>query len=114
MMILSQLMESKDLSVELKSDNPSRMVLCGTYGEEIHKAFRVTRQGLRWRFQHLFGDIYIRAFETILLVEKTFGTQLREYAIRISKERYALRQEIENSGFQSADELFAKSNGDQK
>ncbi len=113
-MILSQLMESKDLSVELKPDNPSRMVLCGTYGEEIHKAFRVTRQGLRWRFQHLFGDIYIRAFETILLVEKTFGTQLREYAIRISKERYALRQEIENSGFQSADKLFAKSNGGQK
>jgi len=90
------------------------MVLCGTYGEEIHKAFRMTRQGVRWRFQHLLGDIYIRAFETILLVEKTFGTQLREYAIRISKERYALRQEIENSGFQSADELFAKSNGDQK
>jgi hypothetical protein len=114
MRILSQLMDSKDLSVELKPDNPSRMVLCGTYGEKIHKTFRMTRQGVRWRFQHLFGDIYIKAFETILLIEKTFGTQLREYAIRISQERYELRQKIENSGFQNADEFFAKNTGDQQ
>ncbi len=107
-------MDSKDLSVELRPDNPSRMILKGTYGEKIHKAFRMTRQGVRWRFQHLFGDIYIRAFEVILLIEKTFGTQLREYAIRISRERYAFRQEIENSGFQNADEYVTKSTGDQK
>ena len=113
MRILSQLMDSKDLSVELKPGDPSYMVLRGTYGEKIHKAFRVTRQGLRWRFQHVFGDIYIKAFETILLIEKTFGTQLREYAIRISQERYALRKEIENIGFQNADEYVTKNTGDQ-
>ena len=89
------------------------MVLCGTYGEKIHKSFRMTRQGVRWRFQHLFGDIYIRAFETILLIEKTFGTQLREYAIRISRERYELRKKIETIGFQNGDELLAKRTGDQ-
>jgi hypothetical protein len=33
------------------------------------------------------------------------GTQLRDYALRISRERYALRQEILQSGFQSADTL---------
>jgi hypothetical protein len=75
------------------------MVLKGTYGEKIHKTFGVTRQGVRWRFQHLFGMAYVRAFETIMFVEKNFGSQLRDYAIRISKERYALRQRTLQTGF---------------
>ena len=90
---LKKLMESKDLWVELKPNSPSYMVLKGTYGEKIHKTFRVTRQGVRWRFQRLFNHVYVEAFLTILMIEKIFGTQLREYAIKISKERYALRQE---------------------
>jgi len=57
-----------------------------------------------WRFWRLFNDIYISAFETILFIERVFGTQLREHAIRISKERYALRQETVHTGFQSAAE----------
>ena len=92
------LMESKDLWVELKPDDPSYMVLKGTYGEKIHKTFKVTRQGVRWRFQRLFSKVYVEAFETILMIEKTFGTQLREYAIRISKEKYALRKEAQRRG----------------
>jgi len=78
------------------------MVLKGTYGEKIHKTFRTTRQGVRWRFQRLFNFVYAEAFETILFIEKIFGSQLREHAIRISKERYALRREVLNRGFQSA------------
>ena len=101
-------MESKDLWVELKPDRPSYMVLKGTYGEKIHKAFRMTRQGVRWRFQRLFNDIYVSSFETILFIEKTFGPQLREHAVRISKERYDLRQEITKNGFQSADSLVPR------
>ena len=108
---LKQLMDSRELSVELKPDRPSRMVLRGTYGERIHRAFRMTRQGVRWRFWRLFNDIYVSAFETILFIERTFGTQLRDHAIRISKERYELRQEIMQSGFQSADTLVPKSAG---
>ena len=104
-------MESKDLSVELKPDRPSRMVLRGTYGEGIHRAFRMTRQGVRWRFWRLFNDIYVSAFETILFVEKTFGTQLRDHAIRISKERYALRQEASQVGFTSANALQQSEEG---
>ncbi len=85
------------------------MILRGTYGEKIHKAFRMTRQGVRWRFWRLFNDdIYVSAFETILFVERMFGTQFREHAIRISKERYALRQEAANSGFQSAATLASE------
>ena len=101
-------MESKELWVELRPGKPSYMVLRGTYGDRIHETFKMTRQGVRWRFQRLLGDIYISAFESILLMEKTFGTQLREHAMRISRERYDLRQQITENGFQSADSLVPR------
>ena len=87
---LQRLMESRDLWVELKPETPSYMVLRGTYGEKVHQAFRMSRQGVRWRFQRLFNDVYVSTFETILFIEKTFSTQLRKHAIRISKERSLL------------------------
>ena len=77
------------------------MVLKGTYGNKIHKTFRITRQGVRWRFQRLFNHVYVEAFLTILMIEKIFGTQLRDYAMRISKERYALRQEALHRSIES-------------
>jgi hypothetical protein len=98
-------MESKDLWVELKPGSPSYMVLKGTYGEKIHQTFRMSRQGVRWRFQRLFNHVYVEAFETILMIEKTFGTQLREHAIRISRERYEARREAAGEGFQTADTI---------
>jgi hypothetical protein len=101
-------MESKDLWVELKPDRPSYMVLKGTYGEKIHKTFRMTRQGVRWRFQRLFCHVYVEAFETILMIEKTFGTELREHAVRISRERYEVRREILKEGFQPARDITQK------
>lgn len=39
------------------------------------------------------------------MIEKIFGTQLREYAVRISGEKYELREEIVNQGFESASDL---------
>ncbi|MFC1766582.1 hypothetical protein ACFL6U_31455 [Planctomycetota bacterium] len=102
---LKGLMASKDLRVELKPGQPSTMVLKGTYGQKIEKAFGVTRQGVRWRFQHVFCMAYVRAFETILFIEKIFGTQLRDYAIRISRERYALRQRTQCTPFKNASDL---------
>jgi hypothetical protein len=108
---LRELMESKDLSVDLRGDRPSYMVLRGTYGEKIHQTFRMSRQGVRWRFQRLLNDIYVSAFETILVVEKTFGTQLRDHALRISKERYALRQQVSRGDLRSADTVAAKHQG---
>lgn len=101
-------MESKDLSVDLRPGRPSYMVLRGTYRETIHKAFHMTRQGVRWRFQRLLGDVYVSAFESILFIERIFGTQLREHAIRISKERYQMRQQIAENSFQSADSLISR------
>ena len=105
--ILKQLLKSKDLSVELKPGRPSYLVLRGTYGERIHKAFRTTRQGVRWRFARIM-DQYISSFESILFIEQIFGTQLRDNAIRISKERYALRQQVAENGFQTADSLISR------
>jgi hypothetical protein len=93
-------MDSKDLWVQLKPGEPSRMILKGTYGDKIHETFGITRQGVRWRFHHLFSQAYVKAFETIMFIEKIFGTQLRDYAIRISKERYALRQKALQTGFE--------------
>ncbi len=102
---LKQLMESKDLWVELKPDRPSYMVLKGTYGERLHRSFRMSRQGVRWRFQRLLNEIYVSSFETIIFVERIFGTQLRGHAIRISKERHVLHQEACRGGFVSAETL---------
>lgn len=101
-------MESHELQVELRPGKPSYMVLRGTYGDHIDKAFHMTRQGVRWRFQRLFNDIYVSSFESIMFLEKIFGPQLREHAVRISKERYELRQQIAQNSFQSADSLLPR------
>ena len=105
---LKRLMDSEELRVEFKAGQLSRMVLKGTYGEKIHHTFGVTRQGVRWRFQRLFGQVYVEAFLMILMIEKTFGTHLRDYAIRISKDRYALYQNTNHGSFQPADTLIPK------
>ncbi len=105
---LKRLMESKDLWVEYASGHPGYMVLRGTYGAKVHQAFRMSRQGVRWRFQRLFNEVYVNAFETILFIEKIFGPQLREHAVRISQERYTCRQQHRQAEFQSADEVSRK------
>jgi hypothetical protein len=74
----------------------------------------MSRQGVRWRFQRLLGDVYVSAFESILFVEKTLGSQLRDHAVRISQERYALRQRLRESGFESADALAHRREAENK
>ena len=101
-------MESKDLWIELRPGRPSSLVLKGTYGEKVHQSFRMSRQGVRWRFHRVFSEMYVSAFETILFIEKAFGTQLRDHAIRISKERYDERQKWRENGFQGADSLTSR------
>ena len=106
LMKLKNLVDSRDLWIELKIDRPSYMVLKGTYGEKVHTVFGMTRQGVRWRFQRVFSDIYVSAFESILTIEKTFGSSLRDNAIKISRQRHQFRQYIlRNQTFISADKL---------
>jgi hypothetical protein len=78
----------------------------GIYEEQRITVFVI--QGVRWRFQRLFCQVYMEAFEKILLIEKILGTELREFAVSISKERYELRWEVLNKGYRSAGDIKKK------
>jgi len=67
-------------------------------GDHIERHFGVTRQGVRWRFQRLFNDIYVEAYERIWWIESHFGTELRQHAIAIAKERIELRRRAQKMG----------------
>jgi hypothetical protein len=93
------LLDSKDLAIELKYDGFTRFVLRHNYGDRIENKFKMTRQGVRWRFQRLFNEIYINAYLALFWIESNFGTELRQKALEIAKERVELRkkaQKIEN------------------
>ena len=88
---LKMLIQEKDLKIELKEDGLKRFVLRKNYGDKIEKIFGLTRQGIRWRFHRLFGDIYVSAYTTIYWVETMLGTELRAMALEIAKQRVELR-----------------------
>ena len=92
------LLDSKDLSIELKYDGLKRFVLRQNYGDKIEGAFKVSRQGIRWRFQRLFSEIYVNAYLVIFWIESNFGTDLRQMAIEIAKERVELRKKSKTMG----------------
>lgn len=87
---LRSLMDERQLRVELKDDGMLRLVLRQNYGDRIQKTFGVTRQGVRWRFNHVFNDIYVNALVTLLLVESQFGTELRQQAMEVARRRAEL------------------------
>ena len=89
---LKVLLESKELSIELKKDGVKRLVLRQNYGDKIESEFNLTRQGVRWRFQRLFSEIYIESYLAIYWIESNFGTELRQMAMEIAKERVELRK----------------------
>ena len=95
---LKPLFDTKDLNIELKKDGLKRLVLRQNYGDRITSNFGVTRQGVRWRFQRLFNEIYVESYEAIYFIESLFGTELRQKAMEIAKERVALRREAQKRG----------------
>ena len=95
---LKLLLESKDLSVEMKEDGYKRLVLKQNYGDKIESCFRMSRQGVRWRFWRLFNEVYIDAYTAIYLIESQFGTQLRQQALAIAKERVEMRKRNQKMG----------------
>ena len=95
---LRSLLDSKDLSIELKEDGLKRFVLRQNYGDKVEKSFNMTRQGVRWRFQRLLNEIYINAYLTIYWVESNFGTDLRRMALEIARERIELRKNAQKMG----------------
>ena len=96
---LKALVESKDLSIELKNVGLKRLILCQNYGDRVESNFNMTRQGVRWRFSRLFNEVYVSAYETIYFVESYFGTHLRQWAIEIARERVALRKKAQKGQF---------------
>ena len=96
---LKRLLEEKDLKIDLKEDGFKRFILRENYGDKIEGTFNMTRQGIRWRFYRLFNDIYVSAYETIYFVESYFGTDLRQMAIDIAKERISFRKKAQKIEF---------------
>ena len=99
---LKSLLEAKDLSIDLKEDGYKRLVLRQNYGDKVEKEFRMSRQGVRWRFYRLFNEIYVEAYSTIYFVESNFGTELRQMAMEIAKERVELRKKAQKIEFMGA------------
>ena len=83
----------------LKEDGFKRFVLRQNYGDRVEKCFHMTRQGVRWRFQRLFNEIYTNAYETVFWMESNFGTELRPMALEIARERIALRKKASSKGY---------------
>ena len=96
---LKLLLQSKELSIELKEDGYKRLVLLRNYGDKVHDTFHLTRQGVRWRFNRLFNEIYVEAYSTIYMVESLFGTSLRHRALEITRERVELRKKAQKMGY---------------
>ena len=95
---LKALLDSKDLSIELKKDGLKRLILRQNYGDKISTEFGLTRQGVRWRFQRIFNEIYLNAVFTLCWIESNFGTELRPMVLEIAKERVALRKKAQKLG----------------
>jgi len=93
---LRLLLEEEGVWIELKADPLKRLVLRRNYGSRIECLFRLTRQGVRWRFQRL-ADMYVSAYETILFVESNLGTDLRPKAMAIARERAELRRNAQKA-----------------
>lgn len=85
---LKRLMDHADLRVERRRD---LLILRQNYGDHIESNFRMSRQGVRWRFQRIM-DMYISAFQSILLIEQTLGSDVREMAIAASRSRHDLHE----------------------
>ena len=88
---LRDLINELPLSVRLANEPYKRFVLKKNYGSRVETAFGMSRQGVRWRFQRLM-DMYVSAYETILFLESTFGTDHRHDAMAVAKERAELRK----------------------
>lgn len=95
---LRALLDEKQLRIDLKEDGPKRLILRQNYGDKIAREFGVTRQGVRWRFNHIFNDIYVGALSSILLIESTFGAQIRHHALAIARQRVELYNNAKKMG----------------
>lgn len=95
---LKPLLESKEMAIELKRAGLKRLVLRQNYGDKIERFFKMTRQGVRWRFHRIFSEIYVQSLETLYWIESLFGTELREKALEIARENVEMRKSAQKMG----------------
>jgi hypothetical protein len=107
---LKKLLDEKELAIELKEDGVKRLVLRQNYGDKVEKTFNMSRQGVRWRFYRLFNEVYIEAYQVIFFVESNFGTELRQMAIEIARERVELRKKAQKIEFFDASRRESEKN----
>lgn len=89
---LKQLIDQDTVWIERTFESPLYFVLRGNYGERVEHLFKLTRQGVRWRFWRMFNDIYVSAYETIIFIEKQLGPRFRQDALIIAHGRFVQRQ----------------------
>ena len=99
---LRKLLDEHAYEVVLKTNGRSRMVLRGRYGDGPGRHLNLTRQGVHWRFDHIFNRAYVSAYESIYWLESTNGPSLREHALAIARERVAMRKKAMETGLQRA------------
>ena len=90
---LKELIDEGSVWIERTYAAPLRFVLRGNYGDHIEQRFRLTRQGVRWRFWRFFNEMYVSAYETIIFIEKHLGHGYRQDALVIAHERFVLRKQ---------------------
>ena len=95
---LKRLVEEKDLRIELKADGIKRLVLRKNYGDRIEREFGLTRQGVRWRFDRLFNQVYLEAYLTIFWIETSFGIELRPLILEAARHRTAIMRRQSREG----------------
>jgi hypothetical protein len=106
---LRELVEADEVWIERTLDRPSRFVLRGNYGSKVEDKFGISRQGVRWRFQRLFNDLYVDSFAVLLFIEKQLGAQFRQDALIIAHERFLLRQKaMQDQSFKEANSYRGK------
>ena len=106
---LRELVDADVVWIERTLNHPSRFVLRGNYGSRVEERFGLTRQGVRWRFQRLFNDLYVESFAVLLFIEKQLGPQFRQDALIIAHERFMLRQKaLHNHSFREANSYRGK------
>ncbi len=106
---LNELLKADVVWIERTPSQPSRFVLRGNYGSRVEEKFGLTRQGVRWRFQRLFNDLYVDSFAVLLFIEKQLGPQFRQDALVIAHERFVMRQKaLQNHSFREANSYRGK------
>lgn len=106
---LKQLMDRDDLWIERTLDRPSRFILKGNYGAKVEQQFGLTRQGVRWRFQRLFNELYVDSFCVLVFIERILGPEYRQDALIIASERFDdRRRALSDLSFKEANTYRAK------